>query len=262
MMQAAQVIARWELRNTLRSRWVAGYAGAIAALSVGLFAYGGGMPEQVVVSLLNVVLLVVPLVSLLFGVVSVHTAREFLELLLAQPLRRGELFWGFVLGTVVPVALVVPVGLGIAWGIAARQGWGLYGILALESFLLSGSFAAFGIWFALRWEERLKVFGAAVLLWFALSVLYDGVLLAAAFLLQRYPIERVLFVALLLNPIDLARVAVLLQVDAAALLGYTGALLRQVVGSAWAVPLVVVGSLCWLVVPLWQAARTFARKDF
>ncbi len=33
-------------------------------------------------------------------------------------------------------------------------------------------------------------------------------------------------------------------------------------GRLFKVILVVVGSLCWLIVPLWQAARTFVRKDF
>jgi nitrous oxide reductase len=33
-------------------------------------------------------------------------------------------------------------------------------------------------------------------------------------------------------------------------------------GRLFKIILAVVGSLCWLIVPLWQAARTFVRKDF
>lgn len=36
-----------------------------------------------------------------------------------------------------------------------------------------------------------------------------------------------------LNPIDLGRILVLLKMDVAALLGYTGAVFRQFLGIAW-----------------------------
>jgi Cu-processing system permease protein len=63
------------------------------------------------------------------------------------------------------------------------------------------------------------------------------------------------------NPIDLARVIVLLQMDISALMGVTGAVLRESLGS-------VPGAICafaalalWMVLPLALAVRIFRRKD-
>jgi Cu-processing system permease protein len=83
---AAKVL-KHELNNVRRSRWVLGYAGLLLLLTQAVLWFGGGGPRAVV-SLLNVVLIVVPLVSLVFGTMYLYAAREFIELLLAQPIGR------------------------------------------------------------------------------------------------------------------------------------------------------------------------------
>ena len=67
---------------------------------------------------------------------------------------------------------------------------------------------------------------------------------------------------LAINPIDVARVLLLLGSDAAALLGYTGAVVQHALGTdAGRVALIATLSL-WLIVPLGLAARAFQRKSF
>ena len=73
-----------------RSRWVLAYLGLILLLTQALVRFGGG--PRAVVSLLNLVLMLVPLTSLVFGAMHVYSSREFIELLLAQPIRRRALF--------------------------------------------------------------------------------------------------------------------------------------------------------------------------
>jgi Cu-processing system permease protein len=91
------------LRDLSRSRWLAGYSLGFFVLAEGLFWFGGSGP-QVVLSLLNIVLMVVPLVALVFGAIHVYASREFVELLLAQPVPRKPLFTGLWLGLALPLA--------------------------------------------------------------------------------------------------------------------------------------------------------------
>lgn len=89
-MNTTALVLRAGLRDLSRNRWIVAYAAAFFLIPEGLFWFGGTGP-QVVLSLLNVVLLVVPLVALIFGTIHVYASREFVELLLAQPVRRSRL---------------------------------------------------------------------------------------------------------------------------------------------------------------------------
>ena len=89
-MTAVKVL-RYELRDLRRSRWLLGYVLLLLALTDALLRFGGGGPRAVL-SLMNVVLVFVPLVSVVFGTMYLYGARDFIELLLAQPVGRGSLF--------------------------------------------------------------------------------------------------------------------------------------------------------------------------
>jgi Cu-processing system permease protein len=93
-------------------------------------------------------------------------------------------------------------------------------------------------------------------------VVYDGVVLLLASTFADYPLERPMLGAMLANPVDLARVVLLLRFDVAALLGYTGAVFQQFFGSTRGTAIAVGALLLWVVAPLGLAARAFARKDF
>jgi Cu-processing system permease protein len=92
-------------------------------------------------------------------------------------------------------------------------------------------------------------------------VLYDGVVLLAVSILSDHAVERPLLALMVANPVDLARVALLLRFDISALLGYTGAEMRQFFGGSGA--LVASAALAgWVAAPLVLAYRAFNRKDF
>ena len=71
-----------------------------------------------------------------------------------------------------------------------------------------------------------------------------------------------MLVASLLNPVDLARVLMLLSVDVAALMGYTGAVFERFFGSGLGLALAGGALLTWTVAPFLLGLRGFARKDF
>ena len=104
--------------------------------------------------------------------------------------------------------------------------------------------------------------GAAVGLWLALTLLYDGLVLLAAFALADYPLERPMLALMLANPVDLARVLLLLRLDVSAPMGYTGAVFERFFGSAGGAALAAGALALWVAVPAMLGARAFRRKDF
>jgi len=262
-MIAAKVL-RYELEDLRRSRWVFGYGVLLLALTDALLRFGGGGPRALV-SLLNMALVLVPLVSVVFGTMYLYGARDFIELLLAQPVRRLELYAGLYAGLALPLALafVVGVGLPFAWG---GQGDGaLAGPLAMllgVGVLLTLAFTAIAFLVSLVFEDRTRGFGAALLLWLAATALYDAAVVFVAMTWSDYPLELPLLGLTLLNPVDLGRVLLLLQFDNAALLGYTGAVFERFFGSALGIAVSAAALLAWSGIPLWLAGRRFVGKDF
>ncbi|MEQ9568556.1 MAG: hypothetical protein RLN75_00065 [Longimicrobiales bacterium] len=128
--------------------------------------------------------------------------------------------------------------------------------------LLTGVFGALAILVATSVGTAARGLAAALLVWLALTVLYDGLVLLGAQAFSAHPLERPLLAAMLLNPVDLARVMVLMALDAPALLGYTGAVFQDFFGTARGA-LVAAASLgLWIGVPVALAARRFRRMDF
>ncbi len=64
-----------------------------------------------------------------------------------------------------------------------------------------------------------------------------------------------------LNPVDLGRIIVLLNLDVSALMGYTGALYKSILGSLWGIGLAFGLMLVWAVVPLASSGRIFSKRD-
>ena len=115
---------------------------------------------------------------------------------------------------------------------------------------------------ALRCDDRVRALGVAVAAWLVAAVVWDGVLLLVAMVFSDGPVEIPLLLMLAINPLDLARVLLLLGTDAAALLGYTGATLQDVLGTGVGRGALAAMLTAWMILPLAAAARTFDRKDF
>src|SRR5690606_2455119 len=102
-MSPLRLVLRAGLRDLARDKWLLAYGAVLLLITEALFFFGG-TGEQVVLSLLNAMLLLVPLVALTFGTMHVYASREFVELLLAQPLPRRSVFAGLYLGLALPLA--------------------------------------------------------------------------------------------------------------------------------------------------------------
>lgn len=254
----------YQLHDVVRSRWAPAYAVFFLVVTDALFRFGGG-GEQVILSLLNVVLLLIPLVGLVYGTMYVYSARDWTEMMLAQPVRRRDLFLALYGGLVLPLAggFVLGTALPFLWhgGVAAEHLPTLARLLGVGVLLTAASLAlAFAV--AIRFDDRVRGLGTALLLWIVLAVLYDGLLLLVAVTFSAYPLEGPMIALGALNPISLARVLLLLQLDVAALLGYTGAAVERFFGSGLGTVLSLGALLAWVAGPLALAYHRFARKDF
>ena len=251
-----------ELRNVGRSRWLLVYAVILLGLTDLLFRFGGS-GERVVLSLTNVILALVPLVGLVLGAMHVYQSREFIELMLAQPVSRRSLFTALYAGLALPLAgaYAVGVGLPLLWHGQLLDGAG--GLtLIVSGVALTLAFSALAFVLALRFEERATGLGATIVTWLLLVVVYDGALLFAVVTLDRWPIEIPAMIATLLNPVDLGRVLLLLQFDIGALSGYTGAIFERFMGGAVAMTIAIATLGLWILVPLGVGLRRFQRRDW
>ncbi|MDF1504648.1 ABC transporter permease subunit [Roseisolibacter sp. H3M3-2] len=252
----------YQVRNVLRSRWLAAYALFFLLVTDALLRFGGD-DGKVLLGLGNVTLLVVPLVGLVFGTTALYEARPFTELLLAQPVGRGQLFAALYGGLALPTAAAYVLGAGLPFalhGVPSGHGASLLVLLGAGA-LLTGVFVALAFLVALRTDDRARGLGAAVGLWLALALLYDGGVLLLLAVFGDHALERPLLAAMLANPVDLARVLLLLRFDGAALLGYTGAVFARFFGGPGALVAAAL-LLAWVAVPAAFGARAFRRKDF
>lgn len=256
-------IIRYVLSDVLRSRWVLAFAVFFLLLTDALFRFAGS-GAGVLLSLLNVVLVLLPLVGLVFGTMYLYGARSFIELLLAQPVARRRLYAGLYAGLALPLAaaFVVGVALPFGWHGAAAGAAATLALLLGAGVLLTFAFVALAFVVALRFEDRAHGLGAAVLLWLLSAVVYDGLVLVLASALADYPLERPLIALTLLNPVDLGRVLLLLQFDVAALMGYTGAVFERFFGTSLGLLVSLAALLAWTAAPFALGASLFRRKDF
>lgn len=256
-------IAGYEARDVARGRWIIVYALLLLGLAQTLVMLEADA-VRATAGLVNAALLVTPLVGLLFGALYMYGARDFNRLLLAQPVSRRELFGGLYAGVALPLVGAELLGLGLPLGIAAlRQGagFGSVGRLLVVVVALTLVSVALAFLVAVTVRDRAAGMGVAILVWLGLTVLYDGLFASAAVALPDTLLEKPALALTLLNPVDTARILLLMEFDAAALLGYTGAVFRGFFGGSTGI-LVASGVLtAWIALPLVAARRAFDRAD-
>jgi Cu-processing system permease protein len=262
-MNTVRRIARFGVRDLVRSRWLIAYAAFFAIATWSLLRFSD-TEQKALLSLVNVVLFVVPLGSIVFGSMYLYGAREFVELLLAQPVRRRHLFAGLFLGLTLPLAGAVGAGIEAPMILHGASGASLRlaSILIVLAVALTGAFTGLAAVITYRIEDRVRGLATALGAWLLLAVVYDALTLMLATQFADYPIERPMLIGMIANPIDLARLLLLFQFDVAALLGYTGAVFQRFFDGAMGLAIAAGALVLWTAVPAVAGARLFQRKDF
>ncbi len=262
-MRATLKVLHYEVRNVLRGKVLLGYGVFFVAATLGLVRLGGSV-ERALPSLANIVLLAVPLVSLLVSTVFLYDRRAFTELLLSHPVGRKDLFRGLYLGLTLPLAGMFLLGVGLPMALlgGVQQAPASVALLLTSGVLLTAVFTALGSVVAFSVGDSARGLATALVIWLAVTLVYDGVVLLASHTLAAYPLERPMLAAMVLNPVDLARVMVLMALDASALLGYTGAVFQDFFGGRWGVAGAAFSLAVWVALPYGLALRRFHRMDF
>jgi Cu-processing system permease protein len=252
-------IFKYTLYDLLRSRSIIAYAVLLLSISLALFSLESN-PERAVLSLVSIILFVVPLVGIVFATIQYYNATEFTELLLVQPLPRGRIILGQVLaqGTALSVAFIVGVALPLVLFSAGSHAF----ILGAAGLLLSWVFTALAYAVSVHNRDKARGIGIGLVLWVLFAVLYDGLLLLFIFVFRDFPIELWVVPLASFNPIDMGRIAILLDLDVSAVLGYTGAVYKRFFNSALGIVYALGMMLVWITVPILLLVRSFGKKDF
>lgn len=252
-------ILKYVIFDILRSKLIIGYTVLLFAITFGVI-YTGKDASKAAISLLNIVILVVPLVSIIFGTIHFYNSREFMEMMLALPVKRKNIFWAEYLGLSLALSLGFMLGVGLPLIIYGASAASLYLIIA--GVMLSFIFTSLSFLSSVINKDKAKGIGSSLIIWFYLAVIFDALVLMIYFMFSDYPLEKATIVFSALNPVDLARILILLKLDVSALMGYTGATLQKFFGSSFGTIFSFVFLILWAVIPTFFALRVFNRKNF
>ena len=270
-MTAWWTISRRELHEALRNKWLWFYAAGFAVLAFALAQAGvassgyaglGGF-GRTAASLINAILLFAPLIGLSVGATTLAGERErgTLLYLLAQPVSRGEVYWGKVCGAAIAVIGALSLGFGIA-GLAMASGGGgnasAYLALAGHTFLLALASLGVGFLISTLTRKSATAMGAALLVWLALVFVGDLGLMGITTALR--PAPDVLLGALLVNPLQIFKLGAIYSLRATLdTLGPAGQFAMYRFGAA--LPLLLVGLLvAWIGISFGTAFALFSRR--
>ncbi|WP_206455096.1 ABC transporter permease subunit [Aurantimonas marina] len=274
-MRNVLIVARKEIQEGMRNRWVLATTLLLAALALTLTFLGSaptgdvgaGALDVVIVSLSSLTIFLVPLIALLISHDAVvgEMERGTMLLLLSYPIGRWQVILGKFVGHLAILAFATLLGYGAAAAALAATGaaidaasWLAFLSMILSSIMLGAVFIAIGYLVSALVGERGTAGGIAVGVWLLFVLIYDTALLGILVVDQGRTITAdLLNILLLLNPTDVYRLLNLGSGSAGALSGM-GGIAENVALS----PAMLTGALAWwALVPLMAAVLVFSRRE-
>jgi Cu-processing system permease protein len=275
-MSHLALFAHEELVLALRSRWTQIFAAvfgvlAFAVSGAGYVLSGGhGVQEfaRTAVSLAQLVLLLVPLTALVIGVLSLAPERGAAELMFSQPVSRGTILIGKLLGLFQALGAAQALGFGAAGALvyaqAGAEGVGGFLLLVLGSLVTTAVFLALAALLAAGavGRKRTRALTLALVVWFVAVAFFDLLALGLASLLPSGAASRVLMVSTIVNPLGAVRTGALLAIEGTGAFGAASLALLRFTGGARGTGVVLgLSLLFWLAAPVLLALRRLRRAD-
>jgi Cu-processing system permease protein len=275
-MQHLRLFAREELILALRSRWTQIFAVVFAVLALAVAGSGyiltGGIGVQdfsrTAVSLVQLVLLLVPLTSLVIGVLSLAPERGAAELMYSQPVPRRTILLGKLLGLFQALAAAQALGFGAAglvvYSRSGQEGLGGFLLLVLGSLATTAVFLGLAALLAAGsvGRKRTRALALALVVWFVAVVLFDVAALGLASMLRSGTASRVLIVSVLVNPVGAVRTGTLLAIEGTGAFGTASLAFFRFTRGAWGAGILLTLSiLLWILVPSALAVWRLRRAD-
>jgi Cu-processing system permease protein len=268
------MLLKKEINDSLANRWFILYAGAFTGLALllswlslssgGLGYTGFASFGRTAASLVNLVLLVVPLMALTLGASNLAGEREqgTLAYLLAQPVTRAEVLLGKYLGLATTLLGALGLGFGLSGLVIAAYGGHTdartYGLLVLFAFVLALGMLSLGFLISVLARKAAVATGMALFVWLTLVFIGDLGLMGTT-LAFKLPIDA-LFTLAILNPLQVFKMSALLSINATLdVLGPAGIYALQTYRDSlvW----LFLGSLiAWIILPLVITYSLFVRR--
>ena len=251
-------LSKYVLYDILRSKIILAYTLFLFIVSVSMFQMEENS-SKAMLSLLNIVLIVLPLVSLVFTTIHYYNSYEFIELMSSQPMSRTRILLSEFAGVSISLLSAFFIGVGVPVLVFAANDTGF--ALLFTGGCLTLVFISIAFFASVLARDKARGIGFSLLLWFYFALIYDGLVLLVLFSFSDYPLEKLTLLLSALNPIDLGRIFIMLKMDISALMGYTGALYKDFFGSGTGILFTTGIMLLWIIIPLWLAVRKFRKKD-
>jgi Cu-processing system permease protein len=251
-------LLKFTIQDILKNKTILGFTIFLSVISWSVFVLEDS-DSKALHTLGNLVLMVVPLIAVLFSTIYVYNSAEFLELLLSQPLKRSmiwtSLFFGLSISLgisiffsiAVPILIYTPTKLGI--------------LIILLGTVLGVIFTSIGFVASISFKDKARGIGMSIVIWLFFALIFDGLVLFLLFQFSDYPIEKPMTILTSLSPIDVSRIVLLLEMDNAALMGYTGAIFKKQFGTNLGILIISIILLLWSVLPFIWSLKRFLKKD-
>lgn len=251
-------ILKYVFLDIIKNKIVIAYCVILALFSWSAFSLEDNSAKGLL-TLLNIILLTVPLVAILFSTIYIYNSSEFVELLISHPIQRKKIWWSLFLGLSVSLCMAFILGAGIPILIFAD--WEKALIMMLVGIFISVIFIAIAFLSSILSRDKAKGIGVSIMVWLYFALLFDGFVLFLMYQFSDYPIEKFMVVITSTSPIDLSRILILMKLDVSAMMGYTGAIFQNFFGTHLGMLLSFVLLFIWIFIPFGLSLRKFNKKD-
>ena len=267
------VIMGKEAADSRRNRWFILFTIVFAGLALGLSLLGfSGIGTfgiagfgRTVASLINLVMLIVPLMGLMLGAISISGERERGSLLplLAQPIMPTELLIGKYLGTAVALMAAILFGFGFSGIVIAWRGglaqFSHYLMLVGLTVLIGLAHLSIGFLISTFTSKSTTAISIALILWLAIVFISDLGLIGTTVVLRLAP--PVLLAFTLMNPVQVFKLATIYIIQGdMEILGAVGLYAADVFGG-FLFPMLMILFLLWVFLPLLLSLIVFQQRS-
>lgn len=272
--QNIQTIATKELRDALKNRWFIIFTLAFAGLSLALSALSQPSGTQLqlasysktAASLINLVLLFVPLIGLTLGTSGLASDRETgaLTYLLSQPVNHAEVLLGKYIGMAIALIASLILGFGISGIALSMQGqtndFAGYFFTVILSCLLAMAMLSVGFLLAVLIKKTSTALTGGLFTWLLLVFVGDLGIMGAA-IVTEMPIQTIFWLASI-NPLQMFKMAAILNIQAnLEVLGPVGMYATEQYGASL-LPFLLLGLVLWIILPIGIALSIFSQRSF
>ncbi len=268
------IVGQKESLEAFRNRWFLVYAVCFAALAFFLLFIGGTRSQiagvsafsRTTASLINLIMLFIPLVSLVMGSIAISSEREngTLVYLLSHPVSKLEVLLGKFLGLNISIWFTILFGFGIAGIVISFRGGGsavVYIVTIVLSTILASCFLAISLFISVLSSRTSKSLGLAIFTWLFFIVFADLGIMGSTIAFN-LGIEK-LFVMVSLNPVEAFKIASVINLSSRPeVLGPAGVYAIRTYGELGTFMFLVAVLIIWTIVAMVLSILEFCYRNW